>query len=77
MQLNANDVFFICVKHIWCLGPCLRAHKINCAFIRNCCTVGLAAACGPIVETCGLLLGKIKVRYQKLPEGEDRDMFTV
>jgi len=31
------------LQHIWCLGPCLRTWKINCAFIRNCLSVSTIA----------------------------------
>jgi hypothetical protein len=62
-------------QHIWCMGPCLRTWKINCAFFRNCCTVCMVATCGPCAETCGLYFSKVKVRYQRLPDGdEDKDI---
>ena len=60
------------------MGPCLRTWKINCAFVRACCTVGLAGCCGPCAESCGLYFAKIKVRYQRLPDGEeDKDIMVV
>lgn len=71
---------FACLafQHIWCMGPCLRTWKINCAFVRACCTVGLAGCCGPCAESCGLYFAKIKVRYQRLPDGEeDKDIMIV
>ena len=72
-----NKKYFYYQKHIWCLGPCLRAHKINSVFVRTCCIVGLSAVCGPMVETCGLLLGRIKIKYQRLEEGEEKDISIV
>ena len=52
--------FLICpCQHIWCLGPCLRTWKINCSFVRACCTVCMAAGCGPCAETCGLYFSKV------------------
>eukprot|EP00090_Calanus_glacialis_P027885 TRINITY_DN4437_c0_g1_i1.p1 TRINITY_DN4437_c0_g1~~TRINITY_DN4437_c0_g1_i1.p1 ORF type:complete len:163 (+),score=27.70 TRINITY_DN4437_c0_g1_i1:54-491(+) len=71
---------FACLafNHIWCLGPCLRTWKINCSFFRACCTVCMAACCGPCAETCGLYFSKVKVRYQRLPDGEEeRDIMIV
>ena len=66
-------------QHIWCMGPCLRTWKINCAFFRACCTIFLVACCGPCAEVCGLYFSKIKVRYQRLPdrEEEDKDILMV
>ena len=47
-------------------------------FVRACCQVGLAGTCGPCAEACGLYFAKIKVRYQRLPDGEeDRDIMVV
>ncbi|XP_023333696.1 caveolin-1 [Eurytemora carolleeae] len=64
--------------HIWCLAPCLRTWKINCSFTRACCTVFCAACCGPCSETCGLYFSKVKVRYQRLPDGDDeKDIMIV
>ena len=63
---------------MWCLGPFLRSYKINGAFIHACCTIGLTSYCAPVMETCGLLLGKIKVKYQRLPDGKEKeDMFYI
>ena len=67
-------------QHIWCLGPCLRTWKINCAFFRTFTTVCMAASCGPCAETCGLYFAKIKVRYQRLPDsdgGDHKDIMIV
>ena len=67
-------------QHIWCLGPCLRTWKINCAFFRTFFTVCMAATCGPCAETCGLYFAKIKVRYQRLPDsdgGDHKDIMIV
>ena len=50
------------LQHIWCLGPCLRTWKINCSFFRACCTVCMAAWCGPCAETCGLYFSKVENR---------------
>ena len=58
------------------MGPCLRSLKISAVFIRTCYTVGLGAVCGPIAETYGLLLSKIKIRFQKIDEKEDKDIFV-
>ena len=69
---------FPCLQHVWCLGPFLRSYKINGAFIHACCTIGLTSYCAPVMETCGLLLGKIKVKYQRLPDGKEKeDMFYI
>ena len=66
------------LQHVWCLGPFLRSYKINGAFIHACCTIGLTSYCAPVMETCGLLLGKIKVKYQRLPDGKEKeDMFYI
>ena len=68
----------ITFQHIWCMGPCLRTLKINCAFFRTCTTVCLAGTCGPCAEACGLYFAKIKVRYQRLPDGEEeKDIMVV
>merc|ERR1719336_776975 len=57
---------------------CLRTWKINCSFVRACCTVCMAAWCGPCAETCGLYFSKVKVRYQRLPDGEEeKDIMIV
>ena len=57
---QGSPQFLICpCQHIWCLGPCLRTWKINCSFVRACCTVCMAAGCGPCAETCGLYFSKV------------------
>ena len=57
---QGSPQFLICPRqHIWCLGPCLRTWKINCSFVRACCTVCMAAGCGPCAETCGLYFSKV------------------
>ena len=70
---------FCFFQHIWCMTPCLRTWKINCAFVRTCCTIGLAATIGPCAEICGLYFSKVRVRYQRMPDapGEDKDIMTV
>jgi len=76
-----SAINFACLafQHIWCMTPCLRTWKINCAFVRTCMTIGLAATCGPCAEICGLYFSKVRVRYQRMPDagGEDKDVFTV
>jgi hypothetical protein len=31
------------------------------------------ACCGPCAEVCGLYFSKVKVRYQRLPDGDHHD----
>jgi len=64
-------------QHIWCFVPTLRACKINCAFVRVLMQVCLAGCCGPWAEACGLYFAKIKVRYQRVPDGDDKDILVV
>lgn len=61
------------MQYIWCLGPWLKAFRINCMFLRSCLSISLASVCGPCAETCGLYFSKMKVRYQKIPNGGDDD----
>jgi hypothetical protein len=41
--------------------------------------VGTIACCGPCAETCGLYFSKVKVRYQRLPDGDhdEKDIMIV
>ena len=78
IHTRKNKILFPYLQHVWCLGPFLRSYKINGAFIHACCTIGLTSYCAPVMETCGLLLGKIKVKYQRLPDGKEKeDMFYI
>jgi len=75
-----SAINFACLafQHIWCMGPCLRTWKINCAFFRTVFTVCMAASCGPCAESCGLYFAKIKVRYQRVPDSDgEKDIMLV
>ena len=63
--------------HIWCFMPTLRIVKINCALFRMINQVMLAGCCGPMYEMYGLLFSKIKIKYQKVPDGDEKDELTV
>merc|ERR1711971_1152439 len=55
-------------------GPCLRSLKINYAFFRKVNQIMMASCCAPCVETCGLVLSKIRVRQHKMHDGmKDED----
>merc|ERR1712130_647340 len=67
---------FACLTfvHIWAYGPCLRSLKINYAFFRKVNQIMMASCCAPCVETCGLVLSKIRVRQHKMHDGmKDED----
>ncbi len=81
--LTAPNVAFIregCVRdwplrfqHIWCIGPQLVGCRMNLLAVRKMLRLVLGALCGPCCEVAGLLCSRIKVRYQRLPEGHDDD----
>lgn len=66
-----NGCNFACLafNQVWCVGPCFRSWKINCATIKKFWEACLIAVCGPIVEICGLVFSKAYVRYQRVPDG--------
>ncbi|CAG0917000.1 unnamed protein product [Notodromas monacha] len=66
---------FACLSccHIWCCMPCLRTYKINCAMWKNFYEVWLAATCTPCCESIGRVFSKARVRYQRLPDGDDEE----
>ncbi|XP_076028868.1 caveolin-3-like isoform X2 [Oratosquilla oratoria] len=77
-----NGCQFACLafNQVWCVGPCLRIFKINCATIQKFWRTCLAAICVPVAEVYGLLCSKIKVRYQRVPDAidtEEMDFLTV
>ncbi|CAG0901024.1 unnamed protein product [Darwinula stevensoni] len=64
--------------HIWCVSACVRSCKINCAVVRNCCEIFCHACISPCYEACGMCLSRVKVKYQKLPDGEaEKDYFAI
>ncbi|CAL4111148.1 unnamed protein product [Meganyctiphanes norvegica] len=67
---------FACItfQQVWCIGPCLRQWKINWATYKRFYEAVTLACCAPLVEVCALLCSRAKVRYQKLPDGDGRDM---
>ncbi|XP_069954026.1 caveolin-2-like isoform X2 [Cherax quadricarinatus] len=78
----ANGCQFACLafNQVWCVGPCLRCWKINCATIRKYWETCLVALCSPVAEMCGLIFSKAYVRYQRLPDGsatQSSDYFNV
>lgn len=68
-------VQFACLSccHIWCCMPCLRTYKINCAMAKNFYEVYLAACCTPCMESMGRIFSKARIRYQRVPDGDDEE----
>ncbi|XP_019880899.2 caveolin-3-like [Aethina tumida] len=67
-------ITFACIsfKHIWCLNPCLRIWKITCASTRNFVAACAQAIVVPCTESFGYFWSQIRVKLQKLPDGNDR-----
>ncbi|KAF2360303.1 Caveolin [Trinorchestia longiramus] len=70
-----NGCSFACLSfnQVWCVGPCYRHFKITMATYRNFWVTFLMAVMSPLFAVCGILFNNIKVRYQKLDDGVDKE----
>ena len=58
---------------MWCLGPLVRFLKIELGALKMVLQMCLSALCAPMFEMCGLCFSKVKVKYQRLKDGEEKD----
>ncbi|KAA0198419.1 hypothetical protein HAZT_HAZT010070 [Hyalella azteca] len=72
---NAADYFNVYYLHwqVWCVGPCYRLFKINMATVRRFWETCLMATWSPLIMVMGLIFSNIKIRNQRLNDGEDKE----
>ncbi|XP_018006636.1 caveolin-3 isoform X3 [Hyalella azteca] len=70
-----NGCNFACLSfgQVWCVGPCYRLFKINMATVRRFWETCLMATWSPLIMVMGLIFSNIKIRNQRLNDGEDKE----
>ncbi|XP_052782118.1 caveolin-1-like [Mya arenaria] len=51
----------VAYTHVWFVTPCMKLCEINCVPWRKCFFICIDCCLGPLCESCGLMLSKIKI----------------
>jgi len=73
--INCINCCHFSMKQIWCANPINRFLHVGFSSVRTFLEILSNAIFGPIIETIGLCLSKLKIRHQRIYDAKDESLY--